>query len=328
MTELTDEIDELNTKLNMLKEEISKGIIGQQEVVDSVLKCLICKGHVLLEGVPGLAKTLTVNLMANSISGSDFERIQFTPDLLPSDIVGSEIYRKEKNEFQTQKGPIFANFVLADEINRTTPKVQSAMLQAMAEREVTIGNNTFQLPNPFMVLATQNPLEQAGTFPLAAAQIDRFLFKVYVDYPTKNEEQQIIDINAEVKSTSEFGTERVVDIEDLKKSQSIVRQIKMTDEIKEYILNFVEATRKPKEYGIEDGEYIRYGISARGAISLTLGSKANALMDGRDFVIPKDVREIAPNVLRHRILLNYEGKSLGIKTVDIIDQIINNAEIV
>ncbi|MCD6367787.1 MAG: AAA family ATPase [Candidatus Aenigmarchaeota archaeon] len=288
----------------------------------------MCRGHVLLEGVPGLAKTLLVRLLTSSISGVTFKRIQFTPDLLPSDIIGTTIYIEKTGKFQVQKGPIFANFVLADEINRTTPKVQSAMLQAMQEREVTIGKETFQLPKPFMVLATQNPLEQAGTYPLSVAQVDRFLFKIFVDYPTEEEELKIIDINAEVKTIHEFGTKEVLSLKDLSKIQELVKKIKISTGVKEYILNIVEATRDPKKYGLEYEKYIEYGGSPRATIFLSLAGKANALMNGRDYVIPDDIREVAPNVLRHRIILNYEGKARDISTDDVIKDIIERVPVI
>ncbi len=315
-------------KLLKLKQEIQKGIIGQEYVIDSVIKCLMCNGHVLLEGVPGLAKTLLVMLLARSVSDSVFKRIQFTPDLLPSDITGTTMYIEREGTFKAQKGPIFANFVLADEINRTTPKVQSSMLQAMQEREVTIGKETFSLPKPFIVLATENPLEQAGTYPLAVAQTDRFLFKIFVDYPKEDEEIKIIDINSVVKGMKDYKTKPVVTPKDIQKVQEIVRKIKISDSVKDYILNIVESTRVPEKYGLEFHKFIDYGGSPRASIYLALSGKASALMNGRDYVIPDDIREVAPNVLRHRIIMNYEGKARNISTDDIIKEIIDTVPVV
>ncbi|MFB6075772.1 MAG: AAA family ATPase [Candidatus Aenigmatarchaeota archaeon] len=328
MPELKEEIEDFGIKLDNIRDEVSKGLIGQRDVLDSVLKCLVCRGHVLLEGVPGLAKTLLVRLLSAVIQGSSFKRIQFTPDLLPSDIIGTTIYEKEKGSFKVRKGPIFANFVLADEINRTTPKVQSAMLQAMQEREVTIGKETHKLPQPFAVMATQNPLEQAGTYPLSVAQTDRFLFKVFVDYPKPSEEEKIIDQNMEVKSVDSFGVENTLDLNDLIRIQELVKKVKLRDEIKDYILNIVESTRYPDKYGLEYDKFIDYGASSRASIFLALGGKANALMNERDYVIPEDIREVAYPVLRHRVILNYEGKSRNLNTDDIIKEIIDTVTVI
>ncbi len=326
--DLEAEIADANEKLEELREEIGKGLVGQEEVVDTVLKGMLAAGHVLLEGVPGLAKTLLVRLMAEIVTEASFHRIQFTPDLLPTDITGSTMYNKETGEFNVRKGPIFSNFLLADEINRTTPKVQSAMLEAMQEREVTIGKETHELPDPFMVLATQNPLEQAGTYPLSAAQTDRFLFKIFVDYPDTEEEQEIIDQNVEVMSVEEFGTKHIMDVDDILHMQEMVHHLTLTDELKEYILNIVEATRHPDRYGLEAERFIDYGASNRAAMFLAVGGKANAMMAGREFVTPDDVRDVTHPVLRHRIALNYEGKSRDVTTDDIIDDILNTVSVV
>jgi len=326
--DLKKEIKKQSKKLDELKREIQKGIIGQEYEIDSVIKCLMCNGHVLLEGVPGLAKTLLVMLLAQAVSSTVFKRIQFTPDLLPSDITGTTMYIEKEGKFEAQKGPIFANFLLADEINRTTPKVQSAMLQAMQERQVTIGKETFDLPKPFIVLATENPLEQAGTYPLAVAQTDRFLFKVFVNYPKEDEELKIIDINSVVKGMKEYKIKEVMGPEDIKKVQELVKKIKITGNVKDYILNIVESTRVPEKYGLEFHKFIDYGASPRASIFLALAGKANAMMAGRDYVIPDDIREMAPNVLRHRIILNYEGKARDISTDDIIREIIEKVPVV
>jgi len=326
--DLKDSIKEESKKLDKLKQEIQKGIIGQEYVIDSVIKCLMCNGHVLLEGVPGLAKTLLVMMLAKTVSSTVFKRIQFTPDLLPSDITGMTMYIEEEGVFKAQKGPIFANFVLADEINRTTPKVQSAMLQAMQEREVTIGKETYPLPRPFIVMATENPIEQAGTYPLAVAQTDRFLFKIFVDYPTEEEELRIIDMNSVVKGLDEYGLKEVIGPQDIERIQNIVKQIKITEKVKDYILNIVEATRVPEKYGLEYHKFVDYGGSPRATIFLALAGRANALMEGRDYVTPDDVRKITYNVLRHRIILNYEGKARNISTDDIIKDIIEKVPVI
>ncbi len=326
MEELSKKIKEYKNKLREVKSEVQKGIVGQEEVIDSVLKCLACNGHVLLESVPGLAKTLLVRLLTETIEGAKFQRIQFTPDLLPSDITGTTVY-EEVRGFYTVKGPIFANFVLGDEINRAPPKVQSAMLQAMEERIVTIGKETFTLPKPFAVLATQNPLEQKGVYPLALAQIDRFLFKVFIDYPEEDEEILILNQNTLVKTIQEFEIEKVLNPQTIIEIQECVKQIKISEEVKEYIIDIVDATRYPSNYGIEEGRYVQWGASPRASIYLALAAKATAMMNNRTFVIPTDVRAIAHEVLRHRIVLNYEGKARGISADNIVDSIIDNVPV-
>ena len=325
---LREAVETYHEKLMAMKEEVKRFIFGQDHAIEGVIKAIICNGHVLLEGVPGTAKTVMLLTIARTIEGAKFSRIQFTPDLLPSDITGITIYREETKSFEVQLGPIFANIVLADEINRTPPKVQSAMLEAMQERQVTIGKKTFKLPEPFFVIATQNPLEQQGTYPLGEAQKDRFIFKVLVGYPKEEEEEKIIDVNMNVKRMSEFGIEQVVTTKEILAMQEAVKKIYSSDEIKEYILNIVEATRYPEKYGIKTGRYIRWGASPRASIFLNLAAKANALFNGRDFVIPEDVIEIAPHVLRHRIILNYEGRAKGIKTDEIVEEILRKVEIV
>ncbi|HDD71682.1 MAG TPA: MoxR family ATPase [Candidatus Aenigmarchaeota archaeon] len=295
-------------------------------MIDSVIKCLICNGHVLLEGVPGVAKTLLIRSLAQTIKGAKFSRIQFTPDLLPGDITGVTIYEKGKG-FYAMKGPIFANFVLADEINRAPPKVQSAMLQAMQERQVTIGKETFDLPKPFFVLATQNPLEQKGVYPLAVAQVDRFLFKLNVGYPSMEEELQIIEQNTVVKELEEFGIEKVFSLSEITQIQEMVKKIFVSDRVKDYITGLVDATRYPSKYKIEKGKYIQWGASPRASIYLALAARATALMKGRDYVIPEDVREVSHDVLRHRIILTYEGKAREIRTEEVIDEIVEKVPV-
>ncbi len=320
-------VEDTNKKLTTVRKEIQKGIIGQEMIIDSVLKCIICNGHVLLESVPGLAKTLLVRVITETVENARFQRIQFTPDLLPTDITGTTVYEKRRG-FYTVKGPIFANFVLGDEINRAPPKVQSAMLQAMQERQVTIGRETFDLPKPFIVLATQNPLEQRGVYPLAEAQVDRFLFKVYVDYPSEDEEFIILNHNSVIKKMEEYKIEKLLTPEDILGLQEYVKDIQVSQEVKQYIVDIVDATRYPERYDIEEGRFIKWGGSPRASINLALGARANALMNGRTFVVPEDVRSIAHNVLRHRIGLNYEGKARNISTDEIIDQIIRNVPVI
>jgi MoxR-like ATPase len=279
-----------------------------------------------LESVPGLAKTLLVRFLTQTVSESTFQRIQFTPDLLPSDITGTSVYEEAKG-FYIIKGPIFANFVLADEINRAPPKVQSAMLQAMQEREVTISRDTFKLPVPFMVLATQNPLEQQGVYPLSIAQSDRFLFKIFVDYPSEDEEMQVIDNNIDVKKLADFGLKEVISPKEIMELQGIAKKVHLSAEVKAYAIDLVEATRNPKKYNLRAHKYLKWGASPRASIFLALGARATALMAGRVYTTPEDVRAVAHPVLRHRIILNYEGRAREIKTDDIIDEIIQKVPV-
>jgi len=318
-------IKEYGKKLELMGKEIGKGVIGQKEVVDSALKSLLCNGHILLESVPGLAKTMMVRLMTQCIEGTSFQRIQFTPDLLPTDIVGTTIYEEDKG-FYTQKGPIFANIVLADEINRASPKVQSAMLEGMEERKVTIGRQTYDLPRPFIVLATQNPIEQRGVYPLAIAQIDRFLFKVFVDYPKEEDEVIIVDRNMETVEMDAFGIKKVVNAREIMEMQQIVRTIYLSDEIKEYIVDIVNATRKPDK-SIENTKYIKSGASPRATIFIAHAARATAMIDGRSYTVPEDVIAVVNQVLRHRVILNYEGKANRISTDLIINDIIDKIPI-
>jgi len=331
MADLSYEIKELNEKIqqesafiDLLTREIRKVIIGQKHLIDSLLIGLLSDGHILLEGVPGLAKTLAVNTLSGTVSGI-FSRIQFTPDLLPADLIGTMIYSLKKEEFVVRKGPIFANFVLADEINRSPAKVQSALLEAMQEKQVTIGSHTFELPSPFMVLATQNPIEQEGTYPLPEAQIDRFMMKVVISYPTRDEEKLIIHEN----TGREFpSVSKVVGPEDIIRTREIVKDVYMDEKIEHYILDIVFATRFPANFNLNQfTNMINFGASPRASINLTKAAKAYAFIKHRGFVIPEDVRAVCLDVLRHRIGLTYEAEAENISTEDIIIEILNSIEV-
>ena len=312
-------------KINQGKEEIKKAVVGQEKVIESLFRAIICDGHVLLEGVPGIAKTLMVKSLA-TITGTKFSRIQFTPDLLPTDIIGITAYHQEKGFF-VMKGPIFGNFVLGDEINRSPPKVQSALLEAMQERQVTIGRDTFPLSNPFFVLATQNPIESMGTYPLPAAQLDRFLFKLNVGYPTVDEEKDILEENMTIRDFKFFGLTQAISEKDIIALQESVHNIYSDEKIKQYIVNLTDATRNPSKYNIKFGKYIEYGGSPRASISLYIASKAEAILRGKTFVLPEYVKTVAHDVFRHRILVNYEGQSENIKPEDIMDEILSKVPI-
>lgn len=318
-------VDDHREKLQMVKKEIAKLIVGQREVIDGMFLGLLCNGHVLVEGVPGIAKTLLIRTIAR-VTGCDFKRIQFTVDLLPTDITGITAYNKDKG-FYIVKGPVFANFILADEINRAPPKTQSALLEAMGERQVTIGKETFALPDPFFVMATQNPIESAGTYTLPEAQIDRFLLKLFMDYPTSEEEMKILKKNINLYKFEEFGIKPVITPQDIVKMQEDTKKIYMSQKVEQYCVNIVDATRKPKKCGIKLGKYIEIGSSPRASIGLFIVSKANAMLHGKNFVIPDFVKEIAHSILRHRIILNYEGIAEGIKTDDIVKEILEKVPI-
>lgn len=293
--------------INNLKAELSKAIIGQQYMIDRLLIGLLSNGHILLEGVPGLAKTLTIRSLALTINAK-FSRIQFTPDLLPADIIGTTIYNQQKQEFSVRKGPIFANFILADEINRAPAKVQSALLEAMQERQVTIGETSYLLQEPFLVLATQNPLEQEGTYPLPEAQLDRFMLKVFVDYP--NEDEELLIINKHIQSESDSVIEKVATIDEINEVKKAVKGIFVDEKIKKYIIQIVFATRFPEKSGLSDlKSFISYGGSPRASIYLALAAKAHAFMNGLDHVEPQNVKAICKDVLRHRIGLTYEAQA-------------------
>ncbi len=312
------------TILNQVREEIAKVIIGQAALVDRLLIAMLCSNHVLIEGVPGLAKTLTITTLAKTIQAS-FRRIQFTPDLLPGDLIGTLIYNPKSGEFTTRKGPIFANIILADEINRAPAKVQSALLEAMQERQVTIGEESFPLDDPFMVLATQNPIEQEGTYPLPEAQIDRFMFKLLVTYPSKTEERQILQRMA--GATNDIPVHGIIGPADLSRIRTLTDSIYMDEKIEGYILNLVGATRDPGRYNLNIGDLIRYGASPRATIFLAQAAKAGALLAGRGYVTPQDVKSIAPDILRHRVIVTYEAEAEEKTRDDLVQQILDNVEV-
>ena len=322
--ELNDRIQQESSFVDILTMEMNKVIVGQKHLVENLLIGLLANGHILLEGVPGLAKTLAINTLASAIDAR-FSRIQFTPDLLPADVIGTLIYSQKSEQFQIRKGPIFANFVLADEINRSPAKVQSALLEAMQERQVTIGDETFRLPEPFLVMATQNPIEQEGTYPLPEAQVDRFMLKVVVSYPKKEEEKLIVRMN----NSGEFPkVNPVLKPEDIVKARQVVRDVYMDEKIERYIVDIVYATRTPAEYGLDKlSGLIAYGGSPRASISLSMASKAYAFIKRRGYVIPEDVRAVCNEVLRHRIGLTYEAEAENVTTENIIAEIINAVEV-
>ncbi|HMK26385.1 MAG TPA: MoxR family ATPase [Chitinophagaceae bacterium] len=321
---LNERIGQAGQFTDKLREEIGHVIIGQSHMLDRLLIGLLSNGHVLLEGVPGLAKTLTIKSLAQAIHAK-FSRIQFTPDLLPADVIGTLIYNQQKSEFVVRKGPIFANFILADEINRSPAKVQSALLEAMQERQVTIGDTTYKLDEPFLVLATQNPLEQEGTYPLPEAQVDRFIMKVVVDYPQMKEEQQILRLNIQ----GDFPViKQVVSLQEVSSAKELARQIYMDEKIEQYILDIVFATRNPEKYKLEKLKpLISYGASPRGSINLGLAAKAQAFLNKRGFVIPEDVRSICKDVLRHRIGLTYEAEAENVKVEDVIEDVLRQINV-
>ena len=322
--ELNERIQKESAFVDMLNMEMHKVIVGQKHMLESMMIGLLSNGHILLEGVPGLAKTLAIKSLANTIEAK-YSRIQFTPDLLPADLLGTMVYSQKSEDFQIKKGPIFANFILADEINRSPAKVQSALLEAMQERQVTIGDNTFSLQEPFLVMATQNPLEQEGTYPLPEAQVDRFMLKVIIDYPKKSEEKQIIRENI----TGIFPTTKaVLKPQEILKARAIVKEVYLDEKIENYITDIVFATRFPADNQLEKFQgMISYGGSPRASINLALAAKAFAFIKRRGYVIPEDIRAVAHDVLRHRIGLTYEAEAENITTEDIISEILNTVEV-
>lgn len=322
--ELNEKIQKESAFVDIITMEMNKVIVGQKHLIENLLIGLLADGHILLEGVPGLAKTLAINTLA-SIIDAQFKRIQFTPDLLPADLTGTLIYSQKSEQFQIKKGPIFANFILADEINRSPAKVQSALLEAMQERQVTIGEESFKLPQPFLVMATQNPIEQEGTYPLPEAQVDRFMLKVVVTYPKKEEEKLIIRMN----NTGTFPkASTVLKPEDIIRAREVVKEVYTDEKIEKYIVDIVYATRTPEEYGLAKlKDLISYGASPRASISLAMASKAYAFIKRRGYVIPEDVRAVCYEVLRHRIGLTYEAEAENITTENIITEIMNAVEV-
>ncbi len=310
--------------IGRIRNEIHKVIVGQETLIDRLLLALLCNNHVLIEGVPGLAKTLAVTTLAKMLQAS-FRRIQFTPDLLPADVIGTPIYNPKTGQFTTKKGPVFANIVLADEINRAPAKVQSALLEAMQERQVTIGDGYYKLDDPFLVLATQNPIEQEGTYPLPEAQVDRFMLKLKVTYPTKIEELAILRRMA--KSNPATEVEPVIAPEDVKRLREVVDEIFMDERIEKYIVDLVEASRDPAAYKLDIGQLIRYGASPRATIFLAMAAKANAFFEGRGYVTPQDVKSIAMDVLRHRIVITYEAEAEEMTSEDIVEKILQTVDV-
>ncbi len=324
LQKLNAEAQEKSAIIENLFAEIGKSIIGQREILEKTIIGLLTRGHILIEGVPGLAKTYIIKTLASAVNAT-FRRIQFTPDLLPADITGTQIYNQKTGDFTPKKGPLFANFILSDEINRAPPKVQSALLEAMQERQVTIGDETYPLPEPFMVLATQNPIEQEGTYPLPEAQVDRFKQKLVIDYPNKEEEKRIMK-----QQTAEElpQTKPVVDIKKLNSLRDFIFKIHADEKIRDYIVDIVFATRKPSDYGLEKLDvYIRYGASPRASIYLFEAARAHAFLQKRGFVIPEDVKAMVYNILRHRIILSYEAEAESVKEEDIIRDILEAVEI-
>lgn len=321
---LNEKIERESAFIDLLTLEMNKAIVGQKHMIDRLLIGLLGQGHILLEGVPGLAKTLAINTLAQAVHGS-FSRVQFTPDLLPADVVGTMIYNVKENDFSIRKGPVFANFILADEINRAPAKVQSALLEAMQERQVTISDETYPLPKPFLVMATQNPVEQEGTYPLPEAQMDRFMLKTVIDYPKLEEERLVIRQNLSgVKNT----INAVVSLEQIERAQAAVKEVYMDEKIEKYILDIVFATRYPEQFKLEKLKpLISFGASPRGSINLAMAAKCYAFIRRRGYVIPEDVRAIVIDVLRHRIGVTYEAEAENITSVDIINQIVNEIEV-
>lgn len=325
MEALTEKIEQKSAFIDDIRNELDKVIIGQRYMIDRLLVGLLTNGHVLLEGVPGLAKTLTVSSLA-TVLDTAFQRIQFTPDLLPADLIGTLIYNQKEAEFLVKKGPIFANIILADEINRSPAKVQSALLEAMQEKQVTIGETTFKLDEPFLVLATQNPVEQEGTYPLPEAQVDRFMLKLKIDYPTEKEEMLIM--RAQAKTGKKQVLDKVVSPEKILEARQTINEIYMDEKVEQYIVDLVFATRKPKNYNLDDLEdLISFGASPRATINLNLASRANAFMEHRAYVTPEDVRTIAMDVLRHRIIPTFEAEAEDIAPEDIVTKIMNTVQV-
>jgi MoxR-like ATPase len=326
MESITNDVQQAHkAKVREVIREVGKVVVGQDYMVNRLLVGLFTNGHILLEGVPGLAKTLTISTLAQVLH-LDFQRIQFTPDLLPADLVGTMIYNQKEGKFEVKKGPIFANIILADEINRSPAKVQSALLEAMQEKTVTIGETTFKLDKPFLVMATQNPVDQEGTYPLPEAQVDRFMMKVFVNYPTKDQEIEVMRRISNMKF--DYAVNQVLTKEDIFSIREQVNRVTISESLERYIIELVYSTRKPLDYKLNDlAPYIQFGASPRASINLNLASKAVAYMDGRDYVLPEDIKEVALDVMNHRILLNYEAEADNVKTTDVIKTILTKVPI-
>ncbi|ACN16040.1 moxR-type regulator protein [Desulforapulum autotrophicum HRM2] len=323
MEQLKKEIQEQHQLINRIRQEIAKELVGQTDLVDGLLAGILSSGHILIEGVPGLAKTSAVKALASTIQAR-FKRIQFTPDLLPADLIGTEIYRPKTGDFVTRKGPLFNNIILADEINRAPSKVQSALLEAMQENQVTIGDTTYVLPKPFLVLATQNPIEQEGTYPLPEAQVDRFMLKIIIDYPDRSQELDILNKSGfSVKDP----VEAVMDTARIEQMAGLVRQIYVDDKLKEYIVDLVLATRQPQKYGMKIAEYVQFGASPRATIFLAQAARVRAFLQGRAYVTPQDIKIAAPDVLRHRIILSFEAEAEDVTTDEIIKTVFDFVEV-
>ncbi|MDM8551507.1 MoxR family ATPase [Desulfobacterales bacterium HSG2] len=321
--ELKEKIEDKHLLINSIRSEIGKILVGQRDLIDGLLMGLLSKGHILIEGVPGLAKTSAVKALAATVQ-ANFKRIQFTPDLLPADLIGTEIYRPKTADFTIKKGPIFHNIILADEINRAPSKVQSALLEAMQEQQVTIGETTFELSDPFLVMATQNPIEQEGTYPLPEAQVDRFMLKLIIDYPNKAEEKEIMK---RVGFEDPSEVKQVLDPDQLNEIGLLMKEIYMDEKLKDYIVDLIFATRNPEDYNIDISNYIQFGASPRATIFLSLVARAYAFLQGRAYVTPQDVKTVAADVLRHRIILTYEAEAEDITTEDIIGRIFDSVEV-
>ncbi|HPY91003.1 MAG TPA: MoxR family ATPase [Lentisphaeria bacterium] len=323
--QIGERVSRESESLARVRAEMGRVIVGQEALIDRLLLALLCNNHVLIEGVPGLAKTLTVTTLAKCLAAT-FHRIQFTPDLLPADVIGTLVYNPKTGDFTTKKGPIFANVILADEINRAPAKVQSALLEAMQERQVTVGDNTFLLDEPFLVLATQNPVEQEGTYPLPEAQVDRFMFKLKVEYPNKADELKIVRRMA--STAPKLSVDQVLNPEDVRRLRELADDIFMDEKIEEYIVHLVDATRNPAEYGLgELGDMIRYGGSPRATIYLTMAARGQALLEGRGYVTPQDVKNVAMDVLRHRVIITYEAEAEEKTSEDIVRELLNTVKV-
>ncbi len=322
---LNERIQQASSFVDLIDQEMQKTIVGQKDMVQKLLVALLADGHIMLEGMPGLAKTLAIKTLSDVVDVG-FSRVQFTPDLLPADLVGTMIYSPRNEEFTVKKGPIFSNFILADEINRAPAKVQSALLEAMQERQVTIGSTTYKLPEPFLVMATMNPIEQEGTYPLPEAQTDRFMLKVVLDYPRKEEERAIIRQNTGANARTQV--QKVIHPQDIVNARQLVREVYMDEKIEQYIVDIVYATRKPEQYRLNDlSSLISFGGSPRASINMALGAKAYAFTKRRGYVIPEDVRAVCPDVMRHRIGLTYEAEAENITVAEIIDRVLNTVEV-